>query len=54
MIMFETETYMKSYELQGYLLPPVTFSSGFHSVIPSLFHSDFNLRQEKIIDFNKF
>ena len=44
MVQFETEAFMKSYELQGYLLPPVTFTKGFQSVVPSLFYGDVNLR----------
>ena len=44
MVQFETKSYMKSYELKGYLLPPVTFTGGFQTVIPSLFNRKVNLK----------
>ena len=44
MVQYETEKYIASFELQAYLLPPVSFRSGFQSVIPSLFDDEKDLR----------
>ena len=44
MIMFETGSYIKSYKLKGYLLPPVAFKAGIQMTVPSLFGSSDSFR----------
>ena len=44
LVQYETEKYITSFELQGYLLPPVSIKNGFQSVIPSFFDDEDDLR----------
>ena len=53
MIQFECGTYMKSYELQGYLLPPVTFKNGIQVTLPAFFNSPQNFKWDTNMDFER-
>ena len=53
MIQFETGTYIKSYEVKGYLLPPVTFKNGIQVILPAFFNSNKNFRWNTNQDFER-
>ena len=44
---------MKSYELQGYLLPPVTFKNGIQVTLPAFFNSPQNFKWDTNMDFER-
>ena len=44
MVKFETKSFIKSFEIHGFMLPPVTFKAGIQMTVPSLFSSRDALR----------